>query len=82
MGTTVYGGAEMSKGRPDEISLHRDKRDFLTGLMTEALEVDDHLDSREIVAYVAGRLDEIARVCAESHLECYEMCFREVHHAP
>ena len=46
--------------------------------MAEALEEDDHLGSEEIAAYVAGRMDEVARVCAQSHLECCEMCFREV----
>ena len=61
----------------DEISLHRDGREYLTGLRAEALEEDDHLESRELAAYVAGRLDEVARVCAEGHLECCEMCLWE-----
>lgn len=61
----------------DEISLRRDAKEFLAGLRAEALEEDDHLKSEEIVAYVAGRLDEIDRVCTESHLECCELCSRE-----
>lgn len=68
----------MLKKRTDEISLHRDGRDFLTGLMAEALEEDDHLESEEIAAYVAGRMDEVGRLCAEGHLVCCEMCRGEV----
>lgn len=34
----------MTRKRPDEIGLRRDKIEFLTGLMTKALEEeDDHL---------------------------------------
>lgn len=68
----------MVRRRADEISLHRDGRDLLTGLQAEALEESDHLGAEEIAAYVAGRLDEFARVDAQSHLECCDMCHREV----
>lgn len=68
----------MVKRQADEISLHRDAGEFLAGLRAEALEEeDDHLESDEIAAYVAGGMDEIDRVCAEGYLGCCEMCSRE-----
>ncbi len=69
----------MSKLRTDDINLHRDGREFITGLRAEALEDDDHLGAEEIAAYVAGKMDEGARVCAESHVECCALCRREAH---
>lgn len=58
--------------------INGDVREFLAELEIEVLDEDDHLECEQIVAYVGGRLDEVDRIIADSHLEICLMCAREV----